>query len=291
MARLNAKWNNFSERGQTWDHFWQDAATASSGTAYTLSLSDTVTLSDALAKAYGLSKSDGVTLSDVIVKGFGKSASDSITLSESVVKAFGLSKSDSIALSEILTKGIGMSISDSMTLSELMTSTGGSGGGSQPAPIISVTLQPDEDMKRREVRAFIQSGIETLTETAQFNSGKIAEFNSQPDKGYPFCWLDSLKVKSELTTTYLPVDDWDISILIVKQDSLGSAPEEYEEIIDHCDELAQQLIYQINNQVSGYKLVTIKGISRDPFIKKLADCTTGVNLSFTLTAPDLTNNC
>lgn len=217
MARLNAKWNNFSERGQTWDHFWQDAATASSGTAYTLSLSDTVTLSDALAKAYG--------------------------------------------------------------------------GGSQPAPIISVTLQPDEDMKRREVRAFIQSGIETLTETAQFNSGKIDEFNSQPDKGYPFCWLDSLKVKSELTTTYLPVDDWDISILIVKQDSLGSAPEEYEEIIDHCDELAQQLIYQINNQVSGYKLVTIKGISRDPFIKKLADCTTGVNLSFTLTAPDLTNNC
>lgn len=24
MARLDARWNNFSERGQTWDHFWQD---------------------------------------------------------------------------------------------------------------------------------------------------------------------------------------------------------------------------------------------------------------------------
>lgn len=24
MARLYAKWNKFSERGQTWYHFWQD---------------------------------------------------------------------------------------------------------------------------------------------------------------------------------------------------------------------------------------------------------------------------
>lgn len=28
MARLNARWENFTDRGQTWDHFWQDAATA-----------------------------------------------------------------------------------------------------------------------------------------------------------------------------------------------------------------------------------------------------------------------
>ena len=33
--RLNARWFNFSKRGQTWDHFWQDAAAATS-TAYTL---------------------------------------------------------------------------------------------------------------------------------------------------------------------------------------------------------------------------------------------------------------
>lgn len=25
MARLNATWNNFSNRGQSWDFFWQDA--------------------------------------------------------------------------------------------------------------------------------------------------------------------------------------------------------------------------------------------------------------------------
>ena len=28
MARLNASWDNFSLRGQTWDHFWLDASNA-----------------------------------------------------------------------------------------------------------------------------------------------------------------------------------------------------------------------------------------------------------------------
>jgi len=27
MARLDARWLNFSLRGKLWDHFWQDAAT------------------------------------------------------------------------------------------------------------------------------------------------------------------------------------------------------------------------------------------------------------------------
>jgi len=37
MARLNAKWLNFSARGQAWDHFWHDAVEA--GGAYVASLS------------------------------------------------------------------------------------------------------------------------------------------------------------------------------------------------------------------------------------------------------------
>ena len=37
MARLNARWYNFSNRGQAWTHFWQDAAAAGGGgTAYAL---------------------------------------------------------------------------------------------------------------------------------------------------------------------------------------------------------------------------------------------------------------
>jgi hypothetical protein len=33
MARLNARWFNFTKRGQTWDRFWQDAGIATGGTA------------------------------------------------------------------------------------------------------------------------------------------------------------------------------------------------------------------------------------------------------------------
>lgn len=37
MARLDARWGNFSERGQAWDHFWQDAPTTSGAATYTFS--------------------------------------------------------------------------------------------------------------------------------------------------------------------------------------------------------------------------------------------------------------
>jgi len=34
VARLNARWYNFSKRGQTWDRFWQDTPTAGGGPTY-----------------------------------------------------------------------------------------------------------------------------------------------------------------------------------------------------------------------------------------------------------------
>lgn len=49
MARLNAKWNNFTQRGQTWDHFWQDSATA--GVAYEFSGDVTLTFGVSAALA------------------------------------------------------------------------------------------------------------------------------------------------------------------------------------------------------------------------------------------------
>lgn len=49
MARLNAIWNNFNLRGQTWDHFWQDAKVASTGSnlngSATISFSTSTTIS------------------------------------------------------------------------------------------------------------------------------------------------------------------------------------------------------------------------------------------------------
>lgn len=42
MARLNAKWLNFSERGQVWDHFWQDSASAAPTNSYSNTGSGTI---------------------------------------------------------------------------------------------------------------------------------------------------------------------------------------------------------------------------------------------------------
>lgn len=40
MARLDATWLNFTARGQTWDHFWQDSASADQDPEPTVALDD-----------------------------------------------------------------------------------------------------------------------------------------------------------------------------------------------------------------------------------------------------------
>jgi hypothetical protein len=59
--------------------------------------------------------------------------------------------------------------------------------------------------------------------------------------------------------------------------------EQYESLIDDADYMAQRLVRRYNDVLNSFDLVTISGISRSPFIKKHADCLTGVLLSFTLT--------
>lgn len=146
-------------------------------------------------------------------------------------------------------------------------------------------------MKRSEVRAFIESGVTALDMDIPFGSGRITDFNKQRSNEYTFIWLESLEVAVEVTDSGLPYNDWQVNLHICKKDALDSVPSQYEPLIDQCDEIAQKLIDKYNNIVSGYKLVTILGYSRTPFIKKHADNLTGVLLSFTLSAPDQTSNC
>lgn len=146
-------------------------------------------------------------------------------------------------------------------------------------------------MKRSEVRDFIKSGVVALSSAISFNSGRISEFNSERSNEYPFVWLESLSAGVELTEQGLPYDGWNITIHIAKKDAAGSKPEEYELIVDECDYIGQQLVKQYNQSVTNYHLVTLDGISREPFIHKHADDTTGIILSFTLNAPDTTNLC
>ena len=68
--------------------------------------------------------------------------------------------------------------------------------------------------------------------------------------------------------------------------------DQYEQIIDESDYIAQKLIYQYRNVTTGYKKLTISEVTRTPFVKRLSpDCITGVILAFTIVATDTTNVC
>lgn len=146
-------------------------------------------------------------------------------------------------------------------------------------------------MTREEVRAFIKSGVDALDQTIDFNSGRVTEFNSERSNEYPFIWLDSLSADVDILSTGLPYDNWQIVLRIAKKDARGSKPQEYECIVDSCDLIAQKLVKQYNNIVSGFTLVTLLNVTRQPLIHKNADDITGIILSFTLQAPDTTNLC
>lgn len=146
-------------------------------------------------------------------------------------------------------------------------------------------------MKRSEIRAFIEKGVEAMSPQIPFGSGRISEFNSSRKNEYKYIWLESLSVTVDLLDTGLPYDNWQVILHIAKKDAPGSSPKEYECIIDDCDYVAQQLIKQYNGILTGYNLLTLDGITRFPFIHKLADDTSGVILSFNLHSPDITPIC
>ena len=96
MARLNARWLNFTERGQAWDHFWQDAA-VTGGTLVTRTAADSVTAADAAQRALGLARSlaDSVTNADAVVRTLAlvRSAADAVTGSDAAARAVTLARS------------------------------------------------------------------------------------------------------------------------------------------------------------------------------------------------------
>jgi hypothetical protein len=94
--------------------------------------------------------------------------------------------------------------------------------------------------------------------------------------------------------TSAPVDSWKIQLSVFRIDKLDSTPSVYEDLVDSCDDMARKLIYKYRNIVSGYKLVTMESVTRSKFIKSPKygpDCLTGVEVKFTLTAPDKSNVC
>lgn len=147
-------------------------------------------------------------------------------------------------------------------------------------------------MKRSEVRQFVKSAVNELSVSVQFNSGRLTEFNSTLNKGFPYVWLEPLQASPALiANNFQPIDTWTAIIHIAKLDKADSTEDQYEGIVDECDYLAQRLTNIINNNLEDSKDITLSAISRVPFIKKHADCLTGVILTLTLVIPDRTDVC
>ena len=127
--------------------------------------------------------------------------------------------------------------------------------------------------------------------TLEFGSGLITDFNAIRSHEYPAVWMNITPVSGTNSVYGAPLDVWDIELIIAQKDRMDSSPEEYEHIIDDCDEIAQKLMYNYNRQADGYKMVTLSDRNREPFVKKYADCLSGVVLSFKMTIPDQTNIC
>lgn len=145
-------------------------------------------------------------------------------------------------------------------------------------------------MKRSEVRTFIREGVESISPSLTFSEGLITDFNADVSRTLPTVHHILETNDTELTQS-APSDSWRIQLLIANLDKQDSAADVYEDIVDHCDEVAQKLIYKYRNIIEGYKLVTMDAINRRKFVKKHATCLTGIELTFNLHAPDKTNVC
>jgi len=88
---------------------------------YSLSLSDSFSLSDSISKLTSRQLSDGISLSDSLVKQASKSLSETITLSDSIQKKTSRLLSDALSLSDSLTKQTSRLLSDSLSLSDSLT--------------------------------------------------------------------------------------------------------------------------------------------------------------------------
>lgn len=146
-------------------------------------------------------------------------------------------------------------------------------------------------MKRSEVRTFIAAGVAALQPSIEFDSGQLTDFNSDRSNVYPKVWLETLEADTEYPTISAPVDTWPIKLYIASKDAMDSAPAQYEALIDQADFIAQKLVYQYRNVTAGYKLIYIENTKRLKWIKKNADCLTGIILEFHIKNTDKTNVC
>lgn len=149
-------------------------------------------------------------------------------------------------------------------------------------------------MTRTELRAFLKAGVDALNPATEFGYGQLTDFNSKRDNQYPIVWW----VTREGTSTEIipsrntPIDSWPVRLIIGYKDKMDAVPVQFEDLVDTADLIGQKLAFRYNQIVTGYKLITINGITRTPFIKKNnPDVVTGIELSFTINSVSTVTDC
>jgi len=155
-------------------------------------------------------------------------------------------------------------------------------------------------MSHNAVRLLLKDTADNLSTAVSFGYGQASYFNKIKDKGYPYIWLDPLVSTIQVNEdNLLTTEIYTCSVTIYKFDDPDSLPGAYELILDQTDEIAQEFIRDLNEKLEDNGSlatiqranVTLSNISKQPFIKKMADVLTGFVLTFDLTVPDKFDYC
>lgn len=93
---------------------------AGGGTTHTLTPSDTMTMSDSLAKRVAMVRADPMALADALAKRYGLAVVDPMALADALSKRFGLPFGDTTTTTDQLAKRVTISRADLMALSDLL---------------------------------------------------------------------------------------------------------------------------------------------------------------------------
>lgn len=95
------------------------------GTAYTLTLTDSLGMGESLHKGAGLSLVDSLGMGDLAGKGAGHALTDSLGLSDAIARAAGKALVDQVGLSELLNRATARALADTWAASDTVSKEAG----------------------------------------------------------------------------------------------------------------------------------------------------------------------
>lgn len=107
--------------GLTVSYLTIGAVQKQAGVAHTLSISDSITFSEALSDQPQVAKTDAVTFADALASQTGKSLSDALAFLDAHISLSGKGFTDSITFADDGTKSFGKSIADALVLADTVS--------------------------------------------------------------------------------------------------------------------------------------------------------------------------